>query len=120
MRYPIRGQRFVNEGLGNPFTKRNSDDPVGDFAGLLQGRYDVMSRLRWSQARWKVWRDSLPALIVGHDLLCWCHREPFVPTWENIGEWICHCDPLYVWAQRWEQTHPAEAAVLRRELATTA
>ena len=126
MRWPINpatGQRFVDEGLGNPFRLaqedygRKSTDPVRDFTRLLQGDERTIWRAGWTVQKWEAWIESLPRLLVGRDLLCWC-RKPGTPS-ETTIRFICHADVLLAWVHEWEWAHADEAAAIRRELFTS-
>ena len=120
MRFPIKGQRFVNEGLGNPFRLskrdhgRESTNPAMEFLKLLSGDERTIWRAGWTVQKWAAWVNSLPALLLDRDLLCWC-RKPGTPE-ETTPAIICHADLYLRWIQQWESEHPEEAAAIRREL----
>jgi hypothetical protein len=105
-----------DEGLGNPFHRWNSDDPVGHYARLLDGDTSVLVRLPERRRPQYVGLRKRLYLCVGRDLLCWCHKTPIVPGIVK-ERWQCHGEPLYLAVARWERANPVSAAAIRRALA---
>lgn len=90
---------LTDEGFGNPFTERNSDDPVLDYDRLLEGSEVVLRRLPPAWREKVRWINEHLVDLLDCDLLCWCHTKPFLPTAENQDEWECHGDPLLLRVQ---------------------